>query len=361
MEQPNAFSPINKREQLKAARLPPETKKPPPLFNGGLYTADWLQEQEFPELQFAVDGIIPEGLSLLVGSPKVGKSWISLAIALAVASGGKALGHIDCVQRPVLLLALEDGRRRMQGRIKCLLQGREFPQKLEIEHRIIEDRLVSDIKKWVYDHYDPHYPEHAPLVFLDTLGKGMPSATPGSNESVYNKDYKIGSLFKSVTDDYPGTSLSALHHDRKAEAEDFVQAVSGSNALAGAADAIILMQRSRNEDVGILNVTGRDIIERKYSIIKDPDTNQWQLAEPTLEASAAKATTSQGQLNYGDNMKAVMDYVITNGPVGAAEIKKQFGSNAGTWLYRLADTGKITKLGRGMYAGPGIPAHHKGA
>jgi hypothetical protein len=75
-----------------------------------------------PPLSYVVPGLIPGGLSLLVGSPKIGKSWDSLAIALAAATGGRALGHVKVgPPRPVLLLALEDGDRRLQDCIRKLI------------------------------------------------------------------------------------------------------------------------------------------------------------------------------------------------------------------------------------------------
>ena len=61
----------------------------------GLRSGSWLDAQVFPPLRYAVPGLIPEGLSLLVGAPKIGKSWLELAISIAVASGGYALGHIQ--------------------------------------------------------------------------------------------------------------------------------------------------------------------------------------------------------------------------------------------------------------------------
>jgi hypothetical protein len=38
-------------------------------------------------------GLVAEGLNLLVGSPKLGRSWLCLVLAVAVASGGVALGR----------------------------------------------------------------------------------------------------------------------------------------------------------------------------------------------------------------------------------------------------------------------------
>jgi len=98
----------------------PETEVPRENFDdpdpllANLRTGDWLDAQDFPPLSWVVPDLIPEGMSMLVGGPKIGKSFLSLSIALAVASGGRALGSVDVGKpRPVLLLALEDGERRL--------------------------------------------------------------------------------------------------------------------------------------------------------------------------------------------------------------------------------------------------------
>jgi hypothetical protein len=58
----------------------------------GLRDGAWLDAQNFPPLAYAVPGVIPEGLALLVGPPKIGKSWLVLTVDLAAAAGGKAFG-----------------------------------------------------------------------------------------------------------------------------------------------------------------------------------------------------------------------------------------------------------------------------
>ena len=88
----------------------------------GVRDGAWLTAQDFPPLAYAIAGLIPEGLTLEVGPPKAGKSWLTLGLLLAVASGGVALGAIKAAPpRRVLYLALEDGDRRMQDRCRALL------------------------------------------------------------------------------------------------------------------------------------------------------------------------------------------------------------------------------------------------
>ena len=81
-----------------------------------IWTADELLAAEFPPLKWAVPGLLPEGLTVLGGRPKVGKSMLALQIAYSVATGGKCLGR-DVGQGKVLLICLEDSGRRLKDRM----------------------------------------------------------------------------------------------------------------------------------------------------------------------------------------------------------------------------------------------------
>jgi RecA-family ATPase len=95
------------------------------------FTATELMAFEFPEAQWAVPGMIPEGVTLLAGKPKLGKSWGSLGIGVAVATGGKPLGKVRVERGEVLYLALEDNLRRLQRRLQKLLAGDAPPAGLQ--------------------------------------------------------------------------------------------------------------------------------------------------------------------------------------------------------------------------------------
>src|SRR5262249_58141949 len=88
---------------------------PEPPTNVETFTAAELVAMELPEPRWAVEGILPEGVTVLAGKPKLGKSWLALNVALAVAGGGVALGAVRVEGGLVLYLALEDTRRRLQG------------------------------------------------------------------------------------------------------------------------------------------------------------------------------------------------------------------------------------------------------
>jgi RecA-family ATPase len=122
----------------------------------GMFNGAWLDTQEFPPLEYAVPGIIPEGFGLLVSPPKAGKSWLVCGIGLACATGGLALGRIHVEKRPVLYLALEDGQRRLQSRcrqdhLRSSLssdegaQGRSDPRRTVVVRRLPTSRPGHDL------------------------------------------------------------------------------------------------------------------------------------------------------------------------------------------------------------------------
>ena len=116
-----------------------------------------LMAMVFPEPNWAVPGIIAEGVSLLCGPPKVGKSWASLDLALQVASGGQAFGSIPVEQGDVLYLALEDTPQRLQSRMGMLLEGRPAPEALTLVTECpTMDRGGSEaIDNWLTNHRTP--------------------------------------------------------------------------------------------------------------------------------------------------------------------------------------------------------------
>jgi RecA-family ATPase len=202
----------------------------------------WLDSQTFPPLSWAVPGIIPEGFGLFTGPPKAGKSWATLGLSLAVADGSDAFGKVPVGPgRPVLLLALEDGDRRLQDRCRRLLDGKPIPEPLQYVTRATPAEVLALIGAWLDANEGTR-----PLVVLDTLGKVSPPAMPG--ESAYARDYRIGGALKSLTDAHPGAALLVVHHVRKAVSDDWMDSTSGTNGLNGAADFTVSLSRSRNTD-----------------------------------------------------------------------------------------------------------------
>jgi len=95
------------------------TIEPEDVFNpahAGI-TAAALMDKTFPSINYIVPGYVCEGLTVLAGAPKLGKSWLTLGWALAIASETPAFGTIPVMGGDVLYLALEDNQRRLKARL----------------------------------------------------------------------------------------------------------------------------------------------------------------------------------------------------------------------------------------------------
>jgi hypothetical protein len=85
-------------------------------------------------MRWIVPGFVGEGLSILAGRQKVGKTWLAMDWAIAVASGGAAAGAIACDAGDVLYVDAENGSRRIQARLAALSRGRRVPSRLNWLH-----------------------------------------------------------------------------------------------------------------------------------------------------------------------------------------------------------------------------------
>ncbi|MFJ7968517.1 AAA family ATPase [Streptomyces sp. NPDC096324] len=236
------------------------------------WTADQLMAADFPEPKWAVPGILAEGVSLLAGPPKVGKSWLSLGLALAVAAGGQAFDSVPVDGGPVLYLALEDTPRRLQTRMGKLLGGQPAPAGLTLvtECPPFPQGGTEAIAQWLDRNPD------ARMVVIDVFAKMRGQAPQGV--SAYDADYVAVGYAKRLADHY-GIAVVLVHHVRKAGSDDFLTEVSGTNGIAGAADATLVLKRARGQADGILHVTGRDVDEAEYALSFQPASGAWHLLD----------------------------------------------------------------------------------
>jgi hypothetical protein len=230
--------------------------------------AEEMMRMQLPAPEWAVPGILPEGLTILSGRPKTGKSWFLLQLGLAVGGGGWALGQINVETGPVLYLALEDTLRRLQSRMALLLGESPAPEHLHLAVQCPQmgQGGIEELEGWIY--------ERKPrLVMVDTLG--VFRGVPDPRAAVYYGDSEaIGSL-KRLADRYH-TSMLVSHHQRKGRADDVHDTVSGSLGLTGRADGSLVLERKRGEDFAILHVTGRDIEEADLGLSWEPHS-AWNL------------------------------------------------------------------------------------
>ena len=78
--------------------------------------AETLLSTPMSKTMFIVDGLISQGVNVISGASKIGKSWLMLWLGLQVAQGNSIWG-LPTLQCDVLYLSLEDTQRRIKDRL----------------------------------------------------------------------------------------------------------------------------------------------------------------------------------------------------------------------------------------------------
>jgi hypothetical protein len=151
-----------------------------------VFSAWSLKEKKFDPISYVVPMLIPEGLTVLAGRPKVGKSWMVLDIALAKAGGRFVLGDIHLTEGDVLYAALEDNDRRLRSRIEKILtqNAHTWPERLMLatRWRRLDAGGVTDAKEWAASVPNPR------LIIFDTLAGVRPDRQ--NKDTMYEGDYR---------------------------------------------------------------------------------------------------------------------------------------------------------------------------
>lgn len=79
-------------------------------------TAEEILSTVYKPIEYFIDGLLAQGLYILAGSQKVGKSWLALDICHSIATGSDVLKR-KTVQGTSLYLCLEDNFVRIQDRL----------------------------------------------------------------------------------------------------------------------------------------------------------------------------------------------------------------------------------------------------
>jgi len=317
------------------------------------WNAAELLERTLPEPRWAIPGLIAEGLTVLAGRPKFGKSWVALQMALAVAYGGRALSQINVDQGEALYLGLEDNERRLQARLRLVVGSGPKPKLLEAqaEWPRLDEGGMEALEAWLDEH------PRARLVVLDTWTNIRSKPPKGSD--AYFEDTNAARKVKRLADERH-IAIIVLHHTRKpfmgGSVSDFLDEVLGSSGLTAAADSILVLQRRRGERNGILHMTGRDILEESRALEWD-DATCWSLG-----GSAEEAKVSRERREVLDALR------LLDEPSTPTELSVQLSRNVNTvkkLLWQMSRDAQVMSDGRGHYSAPipvdaGYMAHVNG-
>ncbi len=229
-----------------------------------------LMNQPLRPPNFIVNSLLSQGLHILAGSPKVGKSWLALWLAVTVAKGEPVWG-METRQGTTLYLCLEDSTLRIQNRLFEITEDAPDNVHFCTECALLGRGLEQQLEKFLVDHPD------TVLVIIDTL-----QMIRGNNyDNTYANDYRDLSVLKHIADEHR-IAILLIHHLRKEPAEDVFNRISGTTAISGAVDSsLTLVEERRGCGQATLSCIGRDIEYRELMLERGED-NVWELRADTL-------------------------------------------------------------------------------
>ncbi len=231
-----------------------------------------LMEQRLEPTGFCVETLLPQGLCILAGAPKLGKSWLVLDLCLHIAKG-EPLWNLPTKQGTTLYLCLEDSPNRIQERLNFLTD--EVPSNIyfAMEAKTLQDGLEEQIAGFCHDHPDTR------LVVIDTFQL----IRSQEKEASYATDYAEIRRVKGLADRL-GICILLVHHLRKMGDSDSLNKISGSTGISGGVDAAYILDANRKQEgTATLVCTGRDIPYRELHLRMNSETHQWELLSDSLE------------------------------------------------------------------------------
>lgn len=220
-------------------------------------TAITLLGKQFPPLRCFVEELLAEGLTILAGKPKKGKSYLALDMSLSIAVGREAFMKFPTERSHVLYVSLEDGERRLQRRLRAIQPNLATPQGLDF---LYEFPRLGDGALEALAHYAHTY--H--VIIIDVIGRILPTQTQARKSlSEYQEITDVLGPIQQLAQDNR-IAIILIDHLRKASAEDSGDAIMGSQGKIGAADHALIYSRKGEEKDGVLEVIGRDLEQEKF-------------------------------------------------------------------------------------------------
>lgn len=237
-----------------------------PLPASGIWTTRELMSTRFADSIWTVPELLPCGLVIFAGRPKLGKSWLALQIATAVGAGQPILGRQPDPGR-VLYLALEDNPQRIQERLRT----QNATPDAQIDFLF---QWQSSAKAGIDAIYRERQRADYSLIIIDTLSRlleGQNTADGSQTDSGLSKLQRLAIEHRFT--------ILAIDHHRKTMSGDnnVIDDVMGATFKVGVIDAAWGLYRKRGDGGATLKITGRDVVEQELALAWQADTCSWQL------------------------------------------------------------------------------------
>lgn len=277
-----------------------------------------LFKKEYPPQEWLIDKLIPiDGFVVMSAQPRHYKSWLMLAMAMAVASGEAFLNIFATEQTGVLIIDEESGERQLQERFRKL----GVDQNLPIYYSSRTGREMSD--KYVENIVEECRKKNIGIVMVDSLIR-----MHNKNENDSSEMSKVLNYFKKITD--YGIACLILHHHRKNSFYGSAgEAMRGSGDILASVD--VHMALTRKDNVVTISQTKNRFREEIKSISASFVYKDGKLF---FQFNGYQKDKEDEAKDLEDN---IFSFIDNNQGINKSELAEAFRQNTGV------ATGKIQK------------------
>lgn len=213
---------------------------------------------EFPELRRPViHGLLREGETMnVIASPKVGKSWMVIDLALTIATGGDWLGTYKCERGDVLIIDNELHCETSANRIPKVMKARGITMPSVRDHVFVANvrgslRDIHAMGRW----FATIEPGRFKMIVLDAFYRFMPKDTDENDNGAMASVYNTLDSFAAQL----GCSFVLVHHASKGNqsGKSVTDVGAGAGSQSRATDTHLVLRPHATDDVVVLDAAVR--------------------------------------------------------------------------------------------------------
>ena len=305
-----------------------------------------LLSKEINPVVWAIPQLLPAGLAILAGRPKVGKSWLALQICQSVVTGGRVFDK-PVEKGRILYLALEDNEGRLQRRMLAQRWPRDaggadfiLPEAFREQIQYLNSGGGNRLAKLIRD-------ECYRMVVVDTFSRAL----KGDQKDEQDMTAAMAPLQETAL----ALQIAVVlidHHKKPMFASDPnpVDDILGSTAKGAVPDAILGLYKEPGKHGAKLAIVNREADELTLKLEFDRETCCWQCEGEAFE------------IEITERRKEILDTLrMFEAPAQLARIAKSVGQPESNTFVRLQDmvnAGTVLRITEGnhvFYDLPGKP------
>ncbi len=206
-----------------------------------------------------IHGLLREGETMnIIASPKIGKSWLVLDLAEAVATGRDWLGF-PCEQGKVLIIDNELHPETSSDRIRKVRSARNIPislvgQEVAFDNQRGELQSINQLAENLGELKEDNFK----LIIIDAFYRALPDKIDENDNAGIARIYNLLDRYAKELH----CSFVLIHHTSKGNQamKGVTDVGSGAGSLSRAADTHVILRRHQTKDIVVMDSVVRSFL-----------------------------------------------------------------------------------------------------